>query len=118
MRRLAAILALVGLATTPAVARTRLFCRYTGVEIVGCAEQDFPDQAQVRAADCCERRISQVLPRSNLTEPAANLPPPALFPLPGQALLAATRPPSRPRFLKPPPSAGPPLFVQLRSLLI
>jgi len=56
LRRTAAAFALASLIATPVVASTRLFCRYTGVEIVGCAEQQSSDHRGIRGEGCCIRR--------------------------------------------------------------
>lgn len=57
LRRLISTVALLALVTAPVVARTRLFCRYTGVEITGCAEQGLPTAPVIEADGCCNRLV-------------------------------------------------------------
>jgi hypothetical protein len=59
MRRLVGTIGLIALLASPTVARTRFFCRFSGVEISGCDEQRVPDHAAVQAEDCCERRCGR-----------------------------------------------------------
>jgi hypothetical protein len=61
LRRVISAIALLGLASAPVVGRTRLLCRYTGVEITDCGEQDVPPTSIVRGAGCCDRQIIQPL---------------------------------------------------------
>src|SRR6267143_5703829 len=56
IRRSACFVALLALIATPAVTSTRLFCRYTGQEIVGCAESSAREHGEIRLADCCQHR--------------------------------------------------------------
>src|SRR5436305_4471100 len=55
-RRLASMCALLALLAAPSVTSTRFFCRYTGQEIVGCAEGARGAGAEVRGDDCCDKR--------------------------------------------------------------
>src|SRR2546425_11048070 len=56
LRRALASLALIAIVVSPAMNSTRLFCRFTGVEIVGCDESRVPAQTQLRNEDCCLKR--------------------------------------------------------------
>jgi hypothetical protein len=94
LQRVIAAVALVALASTPAVARTRLFCRYTGVEITDCHQQVTAGEIQIEG--CCDRRTSQaagaalITPHQEISSPPlAALPVPLLFSAP------ARRPPIR-----------------------
>lgn len=112
-----ATLALLGLLTSPVVAQTRLFCKYTGVEVTDCSEQDAPAAPVVRSADCCEHRVLLPLADSRLAPHAESVLVPVFVPLPSVAVVervgwirAAEEEPAS--------GAGPPLFVQYRALLI
>src|SRR3954469_8419872 len=117
VRRLVATFALVGLVTSPVVAHTRLFCKYTGVEITDCAERDTPAAPVVSEPGCCDHRTLSPLPASKVTAD----PVPALAPV-VVVSAAAPFPSLVPAFATPwratSAGAGPPLFVQHRSLLI
>jgi len=117
LRCATAAVALVGLITSPVVASTRLFCRYTGVEIVGCAEQQAVNHASVRGEGCCIRHTVRPL---DAAQPAPVDRFPALVvavvPQPFQLL---ARPIVGPVALVTPTSAaGPPAFLSHRALLI
>jgi len=117
-RRSAAALVVASLAASPAVASTRLFCRFTGVEIVGCPEQQVVQQATVRENGCCEHRTLQPL---DATRPEAA----TQFTAPTLAVLPAVVPVLLTRLLssRALPSLGtvpigPPAFLTHRALLI
>jgi hypothetical protein len=61
LRRVISTITLLGLASAPVVGRTRLLCRYTGVEITDCAEQDVPGHSVLRTEGCCDRQMTQPL---------------------------------------------------------
>ena len=63
LRRSASFLAVLAVVGAPAVTSTRLFCRFTGQEIVGCAEAAAPEHAQVREGACCQERTFRALPQ-------------------------------------------------------
>lgn len=62
LRRASALLALIAVTASPAVMSTRLFCQYTGVEIVGCDESRIPAHAQLRDDCCVERTFHPIDP--------------------------------------------------------
>jgi hypothetical protein len=70
-------LSLVGVIfSAPVVTRTRMFCRFTGVELTArdCSDASASDSAEVRADLCCDTRIQTALPLSRfepLTQSAA-----------------------------------------------
>jgi hypothetical protein len=68
LRRAASILALTAVVAAPAVTSTRLFCQYTGEEIVGCDESNVPQQTQVRGEQCCQQRTFRALDGARLVE--------------------------------------------------
>jgi hypothetical protein len=118
LRRIIAAVALLALASTPVVARARLFCRYTGVEITDCAEQTIPDSPVVQVEGCCNRQVSRALGvvlGSRLQEIA----PPTLHALPLVSMVDPSdlAPPVQ-RRQSTPPHTSPPLFVITRALLI
>jgi len=51
--------ALIALASTPVVARSRLFCRYTGIEISDCRQQPIQGRSEIQVEGCCDRRTTQ-----------------------------------------------------------
>jgi hypothetical protein len=116
MRRFVGSLVLVALFASPTVARARMVCRYTGVEITDCEEQRAPDVPVVRDADCCFERIVRPLPVSRVTDQSVFVAPAlALVPMvrDDQAVVhVATAP-----LLSTAPG-GPPLYVAQRALLI
>jgi hypothetical protein len=117
LRRLAATLSIVALLAVPVVAGTRLFCKYTGIEITGCAEQAVAVHATLRDEGCCDRRTFERI-GSTVPSPATELPPPvlaAIAELPRSVLLALRE---RPDPAQVPADAGPPAFLSHRALLI
>jgi len=120
LRRGVSFLALLAVIAAPAVTSTRLFCRYTGQEIVGCGEARVPQGAHVRADDCCDHRTLRALegmrqadysrqlgPATTVAIGASSVLPAAAFAL---ASPAAERAPLS--------STGPPAFLAHRALLI
>jgi len=118
LRQVISVVALLGLASAPVVGRTRLLCRYTGVEITGCAEQEVPGHSVLRTEGCCDPQMTRPLAatigaeRYELGSPlVCALPIPVVAETPAVAIavvangsLAA--------------SAGPPVFLITRALLI
>lgn len=115
LRRVTAALAVAGLMTSPVVASTRLFCRYTGEEIVGCIEQNAPDHSVVRGEACCSRQTVQPL---DAAQPASSdrSPVPIVAMLPERTCLPVAS--HRAAFATPTTAAGPPVFIIHRALLI
>ena len=118
IRRVVAAVVLVALASTPVVARTRLFCRFTGEEITDCAEQQIPGRSVVQAEGCCNRQVTRSL-GVLLTAQQQEVAPPALIalPLPLSLDLLDLRAPTRHIFTSAAPT-GPPVFLITRALLI
>src|SRR5712664_1155996 len=81
LRRVISAVALLALASTPAVARTRLFCRYTGLEITDCAEQEIPGSPVVQVEGCCDRQVTRPLGIVRIAQ-QQEVAPPALIALP------------------------------------
>jgi len=118
-RRALASLALIAIVVSPAMTSTRLFCRFTGVEIIGCDESRVPTQTQLRNEDCCLKRTFHAIDPSRILADDGSrfAAPPAVAIVeitPEVQLLAAV--PSAPvaRFS----DAGPPVFLTNRALLI
>lgn len=118
MRRVIAAIALVALASTPVVARTRLFCRYTGEEITDCAERQIPGRSVVQVKGCCNQQVTRTL-GNLLTTQQLEVAPPALIalPLPLPLDLLGLQTPDRHIFTAAAPT-GPPVFLITRALLI
>jgi hypothetical protein len=118
LRRVASFLTLLAVFAAPAVTSTRLFCQYTGEEIVGCAESVVPQHAQIRGEQCCQQRTFRALDGARPVEEQRQ---------PGPAPIAVG---ARPVFADPlpvtssgaqeraAPSVGPPVFLSHRALLI
>jgi hypothetical protein len=117
LRRIVSAIALVAIASAPAVARTRLFCRYTGVEITDCAEQA-ADSSVVQVAGCCDHRITRPM-GVVLQGHDREIAPPALHPLPAISMGDSSRgtsPAQRAHRCESP--TGPPVYLITRALLI
>jgi hypothetical protein len=119
LRRALASLVLIALAGSPAVSSTRLFCRYSGIEIVGCEESQVPAQAQIRDEGCCLKRTSYAIDPTRVSPDDGSLlvaPMVAVVTtIPGVLLLRAPAPSTR---ANRPGGAGPPVFLTNRALLI
>lgn len=118
LRRIVSAVALLALASTPVVARTRLFCRYTGVEITDCAEQGLPGRPVIQGERCCHRHLSRTLD-SVLTGQQQEIAPPVLQEV--RAVSFIDRSDLAPGVYRRQSAAtrrGPPLFVITRALLI
>jgi hypothetical protein len=119
LRRSACFVAVLSVVATPAVTSTRFFCRYTGVEITGCAEAATHSHATFRADGCCDQRTFRALEGVKLVDEQQQQVPtpisistaPALLAYALTPLVAEVRRPSA-------PSAGPPAFITHRALLI
>src|SRR6267143_5954692 len=118
IRRSACFLALLALIATPAVTSTRLFCRYTGQEIIGCAESNAPEHGEIRLDQCCQQRTFHALDGVRLLEDQRQqVPAPVSIDAPVLVadVFAAATPAVR---LTAAPSLGPPAFLSHRALLI
>jgi hypothetical protein len=112
LRRAIAAIALIALASAPVAARTRLFCRYSGVEITDCGEQDVPAGCEIRGERCCDRQTTRpagfilVTHQQETASLPVTLPVAISFPAPA----------------RPPPvdvhDPGPRVFLITRALLI
>jgi hypothetical protein len=118
LRRVVSAIALLALASTPVVARTRLFCRYTGLEITDCAEQQVAGSTVVQVEGCCDRQITRGLGTA-LRGQQQEFAPPTLHALPVVSMLDPSdlAPPVQRRQSAAAPT-GPPLFLITRALLI
>jgi hypothetical protein len=118
LRRVISTVALLALVSTPVVARTRLFCRYTGVEITDCAEQELPGSAMVQVEGCCDRQLTRTL-GVVLNGQQQEVAPPALHALPALSVvdLSNLEPPAHREHSAAVP-AGPRVFLITRALLI
>lgn len=117
-RRVVSTITLLALASMPVVARTRLVCRYTGVEITDCAEQEVPGRPVVQAEGCCHRQATRPL-GNLLIHSQQEIAPPALHA--SAALPMVDRSELSPLVRRPRAAAaptGPPLFVITRALLL
>jgi len=119
LRRTTSLLALLALIAAPAVTSSRLFCQYTGEEIVGCAESGVPQQAQLRGEQCCQQRTFHALEGVRLLEDHGQQAPALVAidaaPSLGADVLALT---SAALQLSAARSIGPPAFLVHRALLI
>jgi hypothetical protein len=113
LRRVIAAVALIALASAPVVARTRFFCRYTGIEITDCGQQNVPDRCEIRGEPCCDRQTTRSV-AFILTAPQQETVPLATLRFPGTVASAA---PARPRPAHVHDPAHP-VFLITRALLI
>ena|SRR5438067_7385559 len=118
LRRVISAVALLALGSAPVVGQTRLLCRYTGVEITDCAEQDVPAYSLVRDEDCCERRMTRPLAATTCAERHDSVSPricaiPAPIVADAPAIAFALSANSLPVA-----AVGPPVFLITRALLI
>jgi hypothetical protein len=118
LRRVISTVALLALMSTPVVARTRLFCRYTGVEITDCAERELPGSPVVQIEGCCDRQVTRAL-GVVLSGQQQEVAPPTLHALPALSMvdLSNLAPPTHREHSAAAP-AGPPVFLITRALLI
>jgi hypothetical protein len=118
LRRAIAAVALLGLASAPVVGRTRLLCRYTGVEITDCAEQEVPGHSVLRTEGCCDRQMTQPL-SATITAERYELGSPLICVLP-ISVVADTRESAFAVVVSgsSAAAAGPPVFLITRALLI
>ncbi|HEY6912654.1 MAG TPA: hypothetical protein VI356_24945 [Myxococcales bacterium] len=117
LRRTVCAIALVALASSPVVGRTRLFCRYTGIEITDCAEQGSRNGV-TQIEGCCDRQVTRPL---GVVTPGHEheFAPPALHPLAAAALVDSSGSVSgAPRAHRCASPTGPPVYVVTRALLI
>ena len=115
-RRAMSALSLLALLSAPAVSRTRMLCRFTGLEISGCSEQAIPERAEIQIEGCCDRQYTPALASARAAQ-AHEVAPPSLLALPQQPAPAR----ERPRFAAAPRTVaqtGPPLLRITRALLI
>ena len=115
--RLTGLLALLALLAAPAFAETHLVCRTTGAVIVGCPDEQIPEQTVVGETSCCEHRLAaSIAPAVSQPQPEPALAPAAIptvnvcfVPLRSWAPSATTR------ALR---EGGPPIFISVRAILI
>jgi hypothetical protein len=120
LRRCASIVALVAVIAAPATTSTRFFCRYTGQEIVDCAEAAAPAQAIVRAAHCCDQRTFRPVAGVTAFDKQSRHVEPTLvgIAVAPELFSGAVAEQSHASRVTYPPSAGPPVFLSHRALLI
>jgi hypothetical protein len=120
LRRSISFLALLALIAAPAVTSTRFFCRYTGQEIVGCAEAGVAQGVHVRADDCCDQRTLRSLEGMRQADDSRQLGPAATVAIGASSVLPAAAfelaSPAAERAAR--RSTGPPAFLAHRALLI
>jgi hypothetical protein len=113
LSRVIAAVTLIALASTPVVARTRLVCRYTGVEITDCQQYPVSGRSEIQIEGCCDRQTTQppgVIPIAQQQQSS----PPLLIGLPVALLFAAPACPL-PIHAR---DVVPPVFLINRALLI
>jgi hypothetical protein len=113
LHRVIAAVALITLASTPVVARTRLFCRYTGVEITDCQQHRVPGSSEVQFEGCCDRRTTQAPGVIRIAQHQDSSPP-MLVAVPAAPVFAAPADPRPIHFLH----RARPVFLITRALLI
>jgi hypothetical protein len=118
LRRLTSAVALLALATAPVVARTRLFCRYSGTEITDCLEQRIPSTSVIQVEGCCDRQVTRTLGAARIAQ-QQEVTPPVLNALPAIPSFDVPdrRPPAQGMRTAAEPTR-PPVFLITRALLI
>jgi hypothetical protein len=109
-----ASVALLALVSAPVVSRTRLFCRYTGLEITDCTEQELPG-AIIQLDGCCDHQKTGVLGVVPLAQ-QQQLAKPLSFSTPSGPQPVAVPQLERRRGLAVP--TGPPVLLVTRAFLI
>ena len=117
LRRIATLLALVALVSAPSIARARLVCRFSGLEITDCGEAQAPEAPVAQDGGCCDQQLTRPL-APMLVHPHPEVAPPALPLLPTAAPLELSLPRLADRFEIAAAAAGPPLYLRTRALLI
>ena len=118
LRRVISAIVLASLAAAPVVARTRFFCRYSGVEITDCAEQQVPIAPEVRPEGCCDRQLTPAA-GAFLAPSHEQIQPPLVAVLLAPAAVEDVLWPALARpFVARPASSGPPVYLITRALLI
>ena len=118
LRRAISAIVLASLAAAPVAARTRFVCRYTGIEITDCAEQQAPTAPELQNEGCCDRQLTPAA-SAMLTPSHEEIQPPMVAALTTPVLVEdALRPTVNGRFAERPASSGPPVFLITRALLI
>ena len=117
LRRIATLVALIALISAPSIARARLICRFSGLEITNCGEAQVPEAPVAQDGGCCEQHLTRPL-AVMLVPPDTEVAPPALPLLPAPAPLNVPLPRWADRFEIAAAAAGPPLYLRTRALLI
>ena len=118
LRRVISAIVLASLAAAPVVARTRFVCRYTGIEITDCAEQQVPSSPELRTEGCCDRQLTPAA-SAMVTPSHEEIQPPMVAALTAPVLVAdALRPMVHVRFAERHPPSRPRVFLITRALLI
>jgi hypothetical protein len=117
LRRIISSIVLASLAAAPAVARTRFVCRYTGIEITDCAEQQIPAAPELQNEGCCDRHLTPAA-SAMLTAAHEEMQPPVVAALPALVLVDDCSPKGTNPVVEIRPSSGPPVFLITRALLI
>lgn len=117
LHRTASLLALLALVSAPSIARARLVCRFSGLEIVDCGEAHAPEAPSAQDGGCCDQQLTRPL-AAMLVHPNLEVAPPALPRLPTAAPLDSSLPRLADRFEVAAAAAGPPLYLRTRALLI
>jgi hypothetical protein len=117
LQRVVSWLVVASLAAAPTVARTRLVCRYTGVEITDCDEQQAPGAPEVRKQECCDKQMTPA-PSAMRKAPPQEIQPPAALALAPLVAVEDVLPSLLNERAEPRPSSGSPVYLITRALLI
>jgi len=113
LRRVVAAIALIALASLPVAARTRLVCRYSGVEIRDCPQDRVPGTSEIQVEGCCDRHTTQPPGVLRIVQQQESFPP-VLVALPGAPAFAQPASPAPIRVAE----TAAPVFLITRALLI
>ena len=117
--RLASLAALLSVVAAPVVAESRLVCRYTGEVIVGCPEEQVPEQPTMRDVGCCDRRVTARMgAASNVESQRIAAPLSVVIGVSGPQAGVVGQSAQATVWNVAAPSIGPPIFITTRAILI
>ena len=118
IRRLASLVTLLSVVAAPVVAESLLVCRYTGEVIVGCPEEQVPDQPVVREVGCCDRRVTARMAAASNVEAQRIAAPLSVVIAVSVPQLVVGQSAQATVWNMAAPSIGPPIFITTRALLL
>ena len=118
LRRLASLVFVLSVAAAPVASESRVVCRYTGEVIVGCPEEQVPEQPTVQGVGCCDRVVTARLDASSVESQRIAAPFSVVIGLSLPQVAVAGRSTQVAVWNAAAPSIGPPIYLTTRALLI